>query len=404
MVLESTPIPEREQLQRHEDCRVMNPLTQANEWTQILSVSIIVPAYNEGLIIEKNLGILCQHMEALESKYKWELIIINDGSKDNTGELAETFAKNRNNVSVVHHLTNCGLGQALRSGFKHCQGNYIITLDLDLSYSPEHIEQLLSKIRQTRAKVVLTSPYMKGGKVSNVPWLRLFLSVWANRFLSFATKGKLSTLTGMVRVYDASFLRSLNLRSTGMDINAEVIHKAMLLNAEIEEIPAHLSWHPQKVAKSSKQARRKSSMKILRHTWNTLFYGFVLRPVIFFIIPSLVFFLLCLYVNTSILIDWWTNYQRFAQTTQFPDPTQAVASAFRQDPYTFFIGGITLMLAIQLFSLGILSLQSKHYFQEIFSLGTAIYDNTRKQGVEENLECTLQAEGNKLFSTTEPRQ
>lgn len=381
MVLESIPIIKQALLENQDDL-VMNQLTEANEWKKNPFVSIVVPAYNEALIIEKNLRILCQYMELLESEYRWELVIVNDGSPDNTGELAETFARSRNNVRVVHHITNCGLGQALKSGFEHCQGDYIITLDLDLSYSPEHIEQLLSKIRQTGAKVVLTSPYMKGGKVSNVPWLRLFLSVWANRFLSFTTKGKLSTLTGMVRAYDASFLRTLNLRSASMDINPEVIHKAMLLDARVEEIPAHLSWHPQKVAKSSKQPGRKSSMKIVRHTWNTFFYGFVFRPVMFLIVPSMVFFVLALYANAWVLIHCWTNYQRLAQTTQFPDPTEAVAIAFQQAPHTFFIGAVTLMLGIQLFSLGILSVQSKHYLQELFYLGTAIYKNTLKEGTD----------------------
>ena len=58
-----------------------------------------------------------------------------------------------------------------------------------LSYSPDHIEKMLAKIRETRAKIVIASPYLKGGKVSNVPWLRKTLSKWANRFLARASGG-----------------------------------------------------------------------------------------------------------------------------------------------------------------------------------------------------------------------
>ncbi|MEM9482783.1 MAG: glycosyltransferase family 2 protein, partial [Cyanobacteria bacterium P01_F01_bin.116] len=270
-----------------------------------------------------------------------------------------------------------------------CRGDYIVTMDLDLSYSPDHIEKLLTKIRQTGSKVVVASPYMKGGRVSNVPRLRLLLSVWANRFLSLAAKRNVATLTGMVRVYDAQFLRTLNLRSPGMEINPEIIHKATLLNEPVEEVPAHLCWNSQRASKKASkearrearkkpgQARRKSSMKIFRHTWSMLFFGFLFRPVMFFVIPSLVFFVLSLYANAWVLIHCWTNYQQLRQLNAFPDPTEAVAAAFQQAPHTFIIGGMLLMLAIQLFSLGILSVQNKRYFEEVFYLGAATYRDNR---------------------------
>lgn len=358
------------------DCPSLVP-DPANRIEQLPLVSIVVPAYNEATLIEMHLDILCRYLERLEHDYRWEIILVNDGSRDNTGELAEAFARTRPDVHVIHHPMNMGLGQALKTGFSHCRGRYIVTVDLDLSYSPAHIELLLNKLRQTRAKVVVTSPYMRGGKVSNVPWLRRFLSVWANRFLSLAARRNLSTLTGMVRAYDAEFLQQLNLKSSDMAVNPEIIHKAMLLEAPVEEVPAHLNWQHQQVSKAP-QSRRKSSMKIWQHTWSIFYYGFVFRPVMFFIIPSLIFFLLALYAGAWVLIHCWTNYQQLAQITRFPDPTEAVAAAFQQAPHTFIIGGMLMTLAIQLFSLGILAVQSKRYFEEIFYLGSAIYRATSR--------------------------
>ncbi len=337
-------------------------------------VSIVAPAYNEALIIEQNLDLLCQYMQSLEDDYSWELIIVNDGSLDDTGELAETFAATKDNTYVLHHPVNLGLGQALKSGFNYCKGDYVVVVDLDLSYSPQHIGKLLIQMRKSRADIVVASPYMRGGKISNVPWLRLTLSIWANRFLSATAKRNLATLTGMVRVYNARFLRTLDLKSMGMEINPEIIRKALLLNARIEEVPAHLNWQPQK----AKRAKRRSSMKLLRHIWAIFFSGFLFRPVMFFIIPSFVFFLLSLYANAWVLLHCWTNYNQLAQSHRLPDVTEAVANAYNQAPHTFFIGGMTLMLAIQLFSLGILSVQSKSYFEEIFYLGTAIYKKNRE--------------------------
>jgi glycosyltransferase involved in cell wall biosynthesis len=337
-------------------------------------VSVVVPAYNEAAIVEANLAALCRYMESLEDEYRWEILVIDDGSTDETGPLVEAFARTQKNVRVLHHPVNFGLGQALKYAFNQSRGDYIVTMDLDLSYSPDHIRRLLSRIRATRAKVVVASPYMEGGDISNVPWLRRMLSVWANRFLSATAKGSLSTLTGMVRVYDARFVRTLNLRSMGMEINPEVIYKAMLLRARIEETPAHLDWRLQNAA----GPKRKSSMKVLRHIMSVMLSGFLFKPFMCFVLPGLALLLFSLYVNAWMVIHFFEAYQKFPQFTWFfTRASAAVAIAYQQAPHTFFVGLMSLTLAIQFISLGILALQSKRYFEEIFHLGTTIYRSTR---------------------------
>lgn len=341
-------------------------------------VSIVVPAYNEASLLTDNMTLLCEYLKTLEGQYAWEIVLVNDGSADNTGKLADDFANNYGNVRAIHHITNFGLGQALKTGFAHCQGDYIVTLDIDLSYAPEHIEQLLLKIQQTGTKIVLTSPYMKGGKVSNVPWPRLILSVWANRFLALVAGCNLSTFTSMVRVYDAEFLPALNLRSQGVEINPEAIRKAILLDAKIAEIPAHLNWRSPPTQLGAKKSRRRSSMRLLQHTWQIFYAGFIFRPMMFLMIPSLLFFLLALYSSGWALIHCWENYYQLAQTTPSPHPAAAVALAFEQSPHSFVIGGIMFIVSTQFFSLGVLSSQNKHYFEEIFYLGTHLNQNSRR--------------------------
>ena len=337
-------------------------------------VSIVLPAYNEAAIIEKNLERVYLHMSSLQHEYRWEMVIVNDGSQDETGELAERFAAKHSNVRVYHHLTNFGLGQALRFAAQRCSGDYLLMLDMDLSYSPDHIGRLLARIRETRAKIVLTSPYMKGGRVSNVPWLRRTLSTWANRFLAASVQGHFSTLTSMVRVYDGRFLRSLNLRSMGMDVMPEILYKAKMLGARVEEIPAHLDWG----VLSDKKAQRRSSMRIVRHTAAIVLSGFLFRPVMYFIAPGLVLLAFSLYVNGWVLTHFTRQYAALSQYAGFFErASAAVSAAYAQSPHTFLIGILALMLAIQLISLGILSLQSKSYFEEIFHLASAIYRSAR---------------------------
>jgi glycosyltransferase involved in cell wall biosynthesis len=346
-------------------------------------ISVVAPAYNESSILQDNLSQLCEYLSTLENQYDWELVVVNDGSRDDTGYLAERFAETESRVRVIHHRVNQGLGQALRTAFEAAQGDYIVVVDLDLSYSPEHIGRLLDRIEETNAAMVVASPYMPGGSIGNVPWLRKVMSVWANKFLSFASKRSLATLTGMVRVYDSEFLRMLNLRSRGMEINPEIVHKALLLMSQIEEIPGHLHWrNPLPTAapvsnglRPKKAKKRSSSMKILRHTYDVLFSGFLFRPVVFFLFPSLFMFGLSAYANFWVIWHCFNQYQLLAMAGNAAMDL-AVAKAFGVAPHAFFIGAMTLMLAIQLFSLGILSAQNKSYFEELFYLGSA---NSRRQ-------------------------
>lgn len=339
-------------------------------------VSVIVPAFNEAAVIVDHLQQLCAYLETLEKKYRWELLVVNDGSRDETGELAEAFAAARQNVRVLHHRTNFGLGQAFRFAFGQCRGDYIVTLDSDLSYTPEHVERLLTKLRETNAKIVVASPYMAGGKISNVPWLRKVMSIGANRFLSLASRGHVSTLTGMVRAYDGRFLRGLHLRSTGMEVNPEIIHKAVMLRAKVTEVPAHLNW---RVGKAEGMPRR-SSMKMFRQILSVLLSGFLFRPVLFFILPGLLMLLFAVYVNGWMLSHFLEQYRQLTDFAWFLDRASvAVSLAYQQYPHTFLVGGLAALLSIQLISLGILSLQSKAYFEEIFHLGSSVYRLLREE-------------------------
>jgi glycosyltransferase involved in cell wall biosynthesis len=325
-------------------------------------VSLVVPAYNEAAVVEKNLAVLCQYMQTLEQKYDWELLVVNDGSKDNTSMLAKAFAATRANVFVLDHAVNFGLGQALKFAFNECHGDYIVTVDMDLSYSPDHIERLLDTLISTRAKIVLASPYLKGGSVENVPEFRRILSVGANKFLSIASHGRIKTLTGMVRAYDARFLRTLDFYSMGMEVNSEILYKAMVLRARIEEIPAVLKWHLPDPDADAKPAR-KSSMRIAKYVATLLVSGFLYRPIMFFAIPGL----------TALAISGWCAIWMVVDLVQF----HGLNAAWNASPATFFTGFFSLLAAAAMLSCGLVSLQNKCYFEQMFHLGTTTYRTSR---------------------------
>jgi glycosyltransferase involved in cell wall biosynthesis len=301
--------------------------------------------------------------------YRWEVIVVNDGSTDDTGQLAETFAKERQNVRVLHHRTNFRLGQALRYAFSNCRGDYVVTIDCDLSYGPEHIGRLVTELRSTNAKIVIASPYAKDGHTTNIPFLRRFLSRSANRFLAATARGHLSTLTGMVRGYDRRFLSTLNLRSMGTDINTEILYKAELLGAKVVEIPAHLDW----TFSQSNGKRRRSLNALANSTNGYLVSGFMFRPVMFFIGPGLVVLAAAVYTLAWVSYHVATIYLQ--QTTGNPSAkiTTAIRYSYEAAPYSYVVGGIALMIAFQLISLGVLALQNERYFRELFHFSTTLY-------------------------------
>jgi glycosyltransferase involved in cell wall biosynthesis len=342
-------------------------------------VSVVVPAYNEAEILVGNLTRLCEYLQRLDAMYRWEVIVVNDGSTDETGRLADAFAANRENVRILHHHTNFRLGQALRYAFGQCTGDYVVTVDCDLSYGPEHIGQLLAELRSTHAKIVVASPYATNGQTTSIPIMRRVLSRSANRFLAVTARGHLSTLTGMVRAYDRRFLSSLNLRSMGTDINTEILYKAELLGAKVVEIPAHLDWS----FSQSGRKRRGSFGTLANSTNGYLLSGFMFRPVLFFIGPGLVVLAAALYTLGWVSYRVINHYLEQAGGGFDARITIAIRLAYEAAPYSFVVGGVALMIAFQLISLGTLALQSERYFKELFHFNTTLYrqlnDRTSKR-------------------------
>ena len=337
-------------------------------------VSIVLPAFNEASIMKKNIETICLYMSNLERKYHWELIVVNDGSSDDTGAILELLTVDNKKIKALHHKHNAGIGQAFITAFKHCQGDYVVTMDMDLSYSPDHINILLDRINDTRSQIVIASPYRKGGKVSNVPFYRKVLSRFANRFLSFLIKtpyGQLTTLTGMVRAYEGEFLAGLKLRSRGVDINCEIIEKALILGARIEEIPAHLNWH----FAIDENLNRQSSARILRSIKLYLLSGFMLNPFLFFIIPGI------LSIGLSIC---FLLRPVIHSLSQFINGTVVSAVSPKLDQSSLFVilGGLAFMIAILCIAFGLLAMQNKRYYEDQFYRENRWAENSRQAGRE----------------------
>ncbi|MCE7697949.1 MAG: glycosyltransferase family 2 protein, partial [Methanobacterium paludis] len=132
----------------------------------------------------------------------------------------------------------------------------------DLSYNTDHIIKLASElINDESLDMVLGSPYMEGGEVKNVPFVRLFISKVANIFVGFSIPGDLSTVTSVLRAYRKEVLDSLELESNGTEINLEILSKANANHFRIKEVPAVLEGR--KLGQSKLKFRAKTITHVL---------------------------------------------------------------------------------------------------------------------------------------------
>ena len=342
------------------------------------SVTILLPAYNEAAIMRDSMAILYDYMDNLSDQYEWDILIINDGSKDQTASIADDLALELSRVSVHHNHVNQNLGGALRNGFKKAKGDYIIPLDIDLSFGPNHVEELMETALKNDADVVIASPYMKGGKTSNIPFFRLLLSKVLNKFMRYTSGIDIHSFTGMTRAYKKEFLDTVNLKTSTYSINPEIIQKAKILRGRIIEIPGHLDWTFQ----LKYGENRTSSARIYSGILNGLMSSFIFRPYGFFMIIGLLLLLASLYMISWVIYHVYTVYPEIQVAGEYFDDrfSQAVAVVYQERPHAFLISGFAFVAAVQFLGLSFISLQKKRYFDELFHLNTSVLKATKKSG------------------------
>lgn len=268
---------------------------QSKKMEQI-ELTIIAPMYNEEENVESTFYSILETMR--DFKRPWELIFVNDGSTDNTLSMARKLEKSHPRLRVISYKPNMGRGYALRTGFKNARGDYIITIDFDLSYHPEHIIKLYKALKEDESvDVVLGSPYMAGGKTVGVPKKRLIISKLSNKFINIFFPADIKTSTCILRGYKKDVINSLELESNDKEIHLEILSKLLTLGYKVKEIPATL------------QVRKKGTSKFDFFSFikSHLEYSLFERPAILFGIIGLISLLLGIFFGVMLFYDYIQN-------------------------------------------------------------------------------------------------
>jgi len=203
-----------------------------------VDLSIIIPMFNEEEVIDETIKSVTSELVSLN--LNWEIILVNDGSTDNTLDLCRRASARDDRVKIVTYSPNRGRGYALRQGFNTAAGDVIISIDADLTYSPDHISLIWNEMEKKESDIVLGSAYMKGGKVIDVPLKRILISRVGNLILGFSFPGRIKTITCVLRGYRKEVLDLLELESEKKEIHLEILAKAIALGYRVKEIPAVL--------------------------------------------------------------------------------------------------------------------------------------------------------------------
>lgn len=242
-----------------------------------MKISVVCPFYNEALIIEKAAEGMIDNLEKAGLDY--ELIVVNDGSKDNSADLIRNVLAPWPRARVISYPHNQGRGFALKTGIDAATGDLIITTEIDLSWGDSVVTDIIDKFRaEPELDVVVASPNLKDGGYKNVPFKRVFVSKLGNLILRILFTKKVTMNTGMTRGYVRGIIQNLPVDEKGKEFHLEVLLKLTMLGARIGEVPAILEWKEQKYSKDASQ-KRKSSSKIPRLILSHLNFAVFANPI-----------------------------------------------------------------------------------------------------------------------------
>lgn len=161
-----------------------------------MKISVVVPCYNEESVIEET---NMQLNSVLDSNYDdYEILYINDGSKDKTREILSSLSKKFTKVKSIHFSRNFGHQPAVSAGIKHATGDYIIIIDADLQDPPSLIPEMVKKAQVEQANVVYAVRKSRTGET----WFKKVTAKYYYRLINSMSETKFPLDTGDFRLID----------------------------------------------------------------------------------------------------------------------------------------------------------------------------------------------------------
>jgi len=194
-----------------------------------VKLSILMPVYNE----EERIADALKQALAVDYPCEVELVVVDDGSRDATGEILGRADDAR--LRVITHPRNAGKGAAIRTAADSAEGEYMVILDADLEYDPQDIPKLLDPVLDGRATVVY------GNRTFGSHSAYSFWYVMGNKAVTTAANVLFNSYIGDLetcfKLLPVALYRSLDVRSRGFGMEAEVTGKLLRRRIRPYEVP-----------------------------------------------------------------------------------------------------------------------------------------------------------------------
>jgi len=191
------------------------------------SISLFFPVYKDEETVRVMVDKALRLLTSLDAPF--EIVIVDDGSPDRSGAIADELARQHPEIRVIHHERNLGYGAAVRSGLAACRHDVVCMTDGDDEYEVEDFRKLL-KLRD-RYELVITFRYKKIYSST-----RIFVSWVYNVVLRFLFRTSFRDVSTGLRLARRSVLEELDLRATSPFIGAEIAIKTMLKGYRVGEV------------------------------------------------------------------------------------------------------------------------------------------------------------------------
>jgi dolichol-phosphate mannosyltransferase len=202
---------------------------------------LILPTYNEAENIEAIVAAAGEVLAAAnDGGYK--ILIVDDGSPDGTGEIADRLASENERIEVLHRTEKNGIGPAYLAGFRYALDHgaaYVMEMDSDFSHDPADLARLLAAVR-TEADLALGSRYVPGGGVVDWGLLRRLISEGGSTYARWMLGLSIRDLTGGFKCFKREVLEAIHfdsVRSQGYAFQVELTYRAVRAGFRVAEVP-----------------------------------------------------------------------------------------------------------------------------------------------------------------------
>jgi dolichol-phosphate mannosyltransferase len=202
---------------------------------------LILPTYNEAENIEA-IVLAAGKVLAVAAPEGFRVLVVDDGSPDGTGLIADRLAREHDWVEVLHRSEKNGIGPAYLAGFRHALDSgagYVMEMDSDFSHDPADLARLLDAVHGGAA-LALGSRYVPGGGVTDWGLLRRFVSEGGSTYARWVLGLRVKDLTGGFKCFRREVLEAIHfdgVRSQGYAFQVELTYRAVRAGFHVVEVP-----------------------------------------------------------------------------------------------------------------------------------------------------------------------